>query len=150
MTMAEVRLTSGGAPETVLPEPPPDVMAALAAAGGDRDRVAATAAAHPELPEVWAALGGLCESGAKEMSDHLEAYAYYRIGYHRGLDALRQNGWRGSGYVRGSHASNRGFLSSLDGLRRMAEAIGEASEAERCGDFLLMLDPAYQPSPGAS
>jgi len=148
--MAEVRLTSGGAPETVLPEPPPDVMAALAAAGGDRDRVAATAAAHPELPEVWAALGGLCESGAKEMSDHLEAYAYYRIGYHRGLDALRQNGWRGSGYVRGSHASNRGFLSSLDGLRRMAEAIGEASEAERCGDFLLMLDPAYQPSPGAS
>jgi len=150
LTMAEVRLTSGGAPETVLPEPPPDVMAALAAAGGDRDRVAATAAAHPELPEVWAALGGLCESGAKEMSDHLEAYAYYRIGYHRGLDALRQNGWRGSGYVRGSHASNRGFLSSLDGLRRMAEAIGEASEAERCGDFLLMLDPAYQPSPGAS
>jgi len=148
--MAEVRITSGGAPETVLPEPPPDVMAALAAAGGDRDRVAATAAAHPELPEVWAALGGLCESGAKEMSDHLEAYAYYRIGYHRGLDALRQNGWRGSGYVRGSHASNRGFLSSLDGLRRMAEAIGEASEAERCGDFLLMLDPAYQPSPGAS
>ncbi|MDE0132544.1 MAG: DUF3151 family protein [bacterium] len=150
MTIAEVRLTSGGAPETVLPEPPPDVMAALAAAGGDRDRVAATAAAHPELPEVWAALGGLCESGAKEMSDHLEAYAYYRIGYHRGLDALRQNGWRGSGYVRGSHASNRGFLSSLDGLRRMAEAIGEASEAERCGDFLLMLDPAYQPSPGPS
>ncbi|MDE0233892.1 MAG: DUF3151 family protein [bacterium] len=148
--MAEVRLTSGGAPETVLPEPPPDVMAALAAAGGDRDRVAATAAAHPELPEVWAALGGLCESGAKEMSDHLEAYAYYRIGYHRGLDALRQNGWRGSGYVRGSHASNRGFLSSLDGLRRMAEAIGEASEAARCGDFLLMLDPAYQPSPGPS
>ena len=134
----------------MLPEPPPDVMAALAAAGGDRDRVAATAAAHPELPEVWAALGGLCESGAKEMSDHLEAYAYYRIGYHRGLDALRQNGWRGSGYVRGSHASNRGFLSSLDGLRRMAEAIGEASEAERCGDFLLMLDPAYQPSPGPS
>ncbi|MDE0120822.1 MAG: DUF3151 family protein [bacterium] len=146
--MAEVRLTPGVAPETVLPEPPADVMAALVAAGGDRDRMVTTAAAHPELPEVWAALGGLCESGAKGLSDHLEAYAYYRIGYHRGLDALRQNGWRGSGYVRGSHASNRGFLSSLDGLRRMAAAIGEASEAERCADFLLMLDPAYQPSPG--
>ncbi|MXX01681.1 MAG: DUF3151 family protein [Acidimicrobiia bacterium] len=146
--MAEVRLTPGGAPETVLPEPPADVMAALAAAGGDRDRVAETAAANPEMPEVWAALGGLCESGAKGLSDHLEAYAYYRIGYHRGLDALRQNGWRGSGYVRGLHPSNRGFLSSLDGLRRMAGAIGETSEAERCGDFLLMLDPAYQLSPG--
>ena len=132
----------------MLPEPPADVMAALAAAGGDRDRVAETAAANPEMPEVWAALGGLCESGAKGLSDHLEAYAYYRIGYHRGLDALRQNGWRGSGYVRGLHPSNRGFLSSLDGLRRMAGAIGETSEAERCGDFLLMLDPAYQLSPG--
>lgn len=146
--MAEVRLTPGGAPETVLPEPPPDVMAALAAAGGDRDIVVETAAAHPVLPEVWAALGRLCESGATGLSDHLEAYAYYRIGYHRGLDALRQNGWRGSGYVRGSHASNRGFLFSLDGLRRMASAIGETSEAERCADFLEMLDPAYQPSPG--
>ena len=60
-------------------------MAALADAGGDRDRVVATAAAHPELPEVWAALGELCESEARGLSDHLEAYAYYRIGYHRGL-----------------------------------------------------------------
>lgn len=142
--MAEVRLTPGGVPETVLPEPPAEVMAALADAGGDRARVVATAAAHPELPEVWAALGELCESEARGLSDHLEAYAYYRIGYHRGLDALRRNGWRGSGYVRGSHASNRGFLSSLDGLRRMADAIGEASEAERCADFLLMLDPGYR------
>lgn len=146
--MAEVRLTPGGAPETVLPEPPPEVMAVLGADDVDRERVVATAAAHPELPEVWAALGGLCESGAKGLNDHLEAYAYYRIGYHRGLDALRQNGWRGSEFVRGSHASNRGFLSSLDGLRRMAGAIGETSEAERCADFLLMLDPGYQPSPG--
>lgn len=146
--MSEVRLTPGGAPETVLPEPPVDVMAALATAGGDPESVVATAAAHPELPEVWAALGELRESEATALSDHLEAYAYYRIGYHRGLDALRRNGWRGSGYVRGSHPSNRGFLSSLDGLRRMAGAIGEASEAERCADFLLMLDPAYRPSPG--
>ena len=142
--MAEVRLTPGGAPETVLPEPPADVMAALEAAGDDRDKMVETAAAHPELPEVWAALGELCESEAKALSDHLEAYAYYRIGYHRGLDALRQNGWRGSGYVRGSHVSNRGFLSSLDGLGRMAGAIGETSESERCADFLLMLDPGYR------
>ncbi len=146
--MAEVRLTPGGAPETVLPEPPPEVMAVLVTAGGDRAGLVAAAADYPELPEVWAALGELCESEARGLRDHLEAYAYYRIGYHRGLDALRQNGWRGSGYVRGSHPSNRGFLSSLDGLRRMAGAIGETSEAERCADFLLMLDPAYQLSSG--
>lgn len=146
--MAEVRLTPGGAPETVLPALPAELTAALEAAEGDRRRMVAIAAAHPELPEAWAGLGKLCESEARGLGDHLEAYAYYRIGYHRGLDALRHNGWRGSGYVRGSHASNRGFLASLDGLRRMAEAIGEASEAERCADFLAMLDPAYRPSPG--
>ena len=144
--MAEVRLTPGGTPETVLPELPSEVMAALAAAGDDRDRLVENAAAYPELPDVWAALGELCESEAGVLGDHLEAYAYYRIGYHRGLDALRRNGWRGSGYVRGSHPSNRGFLASLDGLRRMAAAIGEASEAERCAEFLGMLDPAYRPS----
>ena len=121
--MAEVRLTPGGAPETVLPEPPSQVMAALAAAGNDRDRTVETAAAHPELPEVWAALGELCESEASILANRLEAYAYYRIGYHRGLDALRQNGWRGSGYVRWSHPSNRGFLACLDGLGRMAGMI---------------------------
>ncbi len=145
--MAEVRLTPGGAPETVLPEPAPEVTAALAAAGNDRDRMVETAAAHPELPEVWAVLGELCESEANVLANRLEAYAYYRIGYHRGLDALRQNGWRGSGYVRWSHPSNRGFLACLDGLGRMAEEIGETAEAERCADFMAMLDPAYPPSP---
>jgi hypothetical protein len=78
------------------------------------------------------------------LAGRLEAYAYYRIGYHRGLDALRQNGWRGSGYVRWTHPSNRGFLASLDGLRRMAAAIGEDSESERCAEFLMMLDPSHR------
>jgi hypothetical protein len=72
----------------------------------------------------------------------VEAYAYYRIGYHRGLDALRANGWRGSGYVRRSAPSNRGFLDCLAGLGRMADAIGETDEAERCTQFLAQLDPA--------
>lgn len=144
--MAEIRLTPGGAPQTVLPDPPSDVVAALTAAGADRDMLVEVAAAHPELPEVWAALGQLCESSGAALPDRLESYAYYRIGYHRGLDALRQNGWRGSGYVRWSHPSNRGFLASLDGLRRMAEAIGEVAESERCADFLSMLDPSHRPS----
>lgn len=144
--MAEVRLTPGGASQTILPDPPSEVLAALRDAGADRDKLVEVAAANPELPLVWAALGQLCESGSGVLADHLEAYAYYRIGYHRGLDALRHNGWRGSGYVRWAHSSNRGFLASLDGLRRMAAAIGEDAESERCGEFQAMLDPSYRPS----
>ncbi|MCE2526460.1 MAG: DUF3151 domain-containing protein [Actinomycetia bacterium] len=141
--MAEVRLTPGGAPHTVLPDPPSEVMAALTAAT-DRAALVEVAAAHPDLPEVWAALGHLCESEAGNLAAVVEAYAYYRIGYHRGLDALRHNGWRGSGYVRWAHPSNRGFLACLDGLRRMAQAIGEDAESDRCAEFLTMLDPSYQ------
>jgi hypothetical protein len=73
----------------------------------------------------------------------VESYAYARVGYHRGLDALRAAGWRGSGYVRGRHDSNLGFLRSLDALRAAAEAIGETSEAERCRQFLRQLDPEW-------
>ena len=76
--------------------------------------------------------------------DEIEAYACYRVGYHRGLDALRQQGWRGSGYVRWSHPSNRGFLRCLDGLRVCAAAIGETAEEQRCEAFLHQLDPAWR------
>ena len=48
---------------------------------------------HPRFLDAWAELGDLGR-------DDVERYAYYRVGYHRGLDALRANGWRGSGYVR--------------------------------------------------
>jgi len=72
----------------------------------------------------------------------VEAYAYARTGYHRGLDAMRANGWRNSGYVRWHHRTNRAFLCALDGLRRMASEIGEADEAERCETFLDDSDPA--------
>lgn len=141
--MAEVRLTPGAAPQTILPDPPAEVVAVLTAAP-DRAALVKAAAAHPDLPAVWAALGQLCESQAGDLAGLVESYAYYRIGYHRGLDALRQNGWRGSGYVRWAHPSNRGFLACLDGLRRMADAIGEGSESQRCAEFLAMLDPSYR------
>lgn len=144
--MAEVRLTPGGTPQTVLPNPPATALDALAVASGNRAALAEVAAAHPHLPEVWTALGAVCEREARDLGGRVEAYAYYRIGYHRGLDALRQNGWRGSGYVRGSESSNRGFLASLDGLRRMSQVIGETAESERCREFLAMLDPDYLPS----
>lgn len=127
-----------GPPETVLDPEPDEVRAALADAGGDRDAVAAVAARWPRSLEAWSGLG---EIGR----DDVEAYAYFRVGYHRGLDRLRQSGWRGSGYVRWGHESNRGFLRALDGLRSMAEAIGETDEAERCAQFLRQLDPEWPP-----
>jgi len=97
---------------------------------------------HPRSLIGWASLGDLAR-------DEVEAYACYRVGYHRGLDALRANGWRGSGYVRWAHEGNRGFLRSLAGLGRTAQAIGEADEAARCEEFLQMLDPEGRPIVGA-
>ena len=67
----------------------------------------------PRFLDGWARLGELAR-------DDVEAYACFRVGYHRGLDRLRQSGWRGSGYVRWEHETNRGFLRALDGLRRSA------------------------------
>ena len=126
---------STGLPETVLPEPPTEAAGALAAAEG-RDAVAAVVARWPRFLDGWARLGDLAR-------DPVEAYACYRVGYHRGLDQLRQSGWRGSGYVRWSAPTNRGFLSALAGLGRVAAEIGESDEAERCEMFLRQLDPSW-------
>jgi hypothetical protein len=131
---------TGGPPETVLPSVHPATAAALSAAlaapGDRRQAVSAVVASHPTLLEGWAALAALAR-------DDVEAYAYARVGYHRGLDALRAAGWRGSGFVRWSHPTNRGFLGALDALRASAEAIGERAEAERCDVFLHQLDPGW-------
>ena len=135
MSDSPVNLSSG-LPETVLPPPDPQAKAALDAADEDRAAVARVAAANPRYLEAWATLGDLGR-------DAIEAYACYRVGYHRGLDTLRANGWRGSGYVRWKHETNRGFLRALDGLRRMAAEIGETDEAARCDDFLHQLDPDW-------
>lgn len=140
-----VNFSSEGPPETVLPAEPASTRKALAEAGDDRAAVAAVVADHPRLLAGWARLGELTERSATAAAGHLEAYAYYRIGYHRGLDALRQNGWRGSGFVRWRNDTNRGFLSCLDGLGRMAGIIGEEDERERCAQFLLQLDPGWPP-----
>ncbi|MGA1142618.1 MAG: DUF3151 family protein [Ilumatobacteraceae bacterium] len=43
--------------------------------------------------------------------------------------------------MRWRHESNRGFLACLEGLAVNARIIGEESEAIRCGQFLIQLDP---------
>jgi hypothetical protein len=135
----------GSAPPDTTLDPPPvaaaERLAAAAAlpASARRDAIADVVRAFPEWSEAWAALGD-------EARDDVEAYACFRVGYHRGLDALRRAGWRGSGYVRWAHPANRGFLRCLDGLRAAAAAIGEAAEEERCDLFLRQLDPAWPPA----
>ena len=131
---------SSGLPSTVLPAVESELAARLARAVAAppqerRDAVAAVVASAPRCLDAWAELGDLGR-------DTIERYAAYRVGYHRGLDALRANGWRGSGYVRWAEPTNRGFLRSLRGLGDMAAAIGEHDEADRCRTFLLQLDPS--------
>jgi len=130
--MTDVSFTPTGPPETILPDPDSELLAAL-----DFDPPTAVAR-HPADPLGWAVLGDLAKTDG---SPRLTAYAYYRVGYHRGLDLLRKNGWKGSGFVRWDHPSNQGFLRCLRGLGEMAEAIGEGDEAERCQQFLAQLDP---------
>ncbi|NLE97387.1 MAG: DUF3151 domain-containing protein [Propionibacterium sp.] len=93
------------------------------------------AAAHPESSLVWALLAEACLRD-EALSSSLAAYAYARTGYHRGLDTLRRNGWKGSGHVPWEHVPNRGFLRSLWALSVAAGRIGETAEEERCAQFL--------------
>src|SRR3981189_3702778 len=109
--MSEVSFTPSGPPETVLDAEDPDALGALtiALAAPDDERRAAVSTVVGRWPRVlvaWASLGDLAR-------DDVEAYACFRVAYHRGLGRLRQNGWRGSGYVRWTHEENRGFLRAL-------------------------------------
>ena len=72
----------------------------------------------------------------------MTVYAYARVGYHRSLDLLRRNGWKGHGPVPWEHEPNRGFLRSLALLALSARAIGETDEWERCSAFLRDSSPA--------
>jgi hypothetical protein len=132
-----------GEPDQVRIQEPDGSLEALAAAA-DAAPAAEVAARHPTCLAAWATLGELALQGGRPV----EAYAYFRVGYHRGLDRIRRAGWRGTGQVPWSSAGNRGFLRSLAGLTQAATAIAEHDEADRCRQFLHDLAPDA-PVPGA-
>ncbi len=85
MSSHSVSFSGTGIPETILPDADPEILEKISAAqavDGTRDALAAVAADSPRSLDAWAALG---DAGR----DTLESYAYYRIGYHRGLDISR-------------------------------------------------------------
>ena len=108
---------------------------------------AIVAAAHPSASVAWAALaeGALASN---EAGKAVTAYAYARTGYHRGLDQLRRNGWKGFGPVPYAHEPNRGFLRCVAALAKAADIIGETDEYLRCLDLLDDCDPAAREALG--
>jgi hypothetical protein len=118
--------------ETTISEPEGSLEALK---GGGRP--SEVAGRFPECLTAWADLGDRSMGDG----DVVQAYAYYRVGYHRGLDRIRGAGWRGSGRVPWAHVPNRGFLRSLKGLGTAAASIGEKDEAERCQEFFEKLAP---------
>jgi Protein of unknown function (DUF3151) len=126
-------MTSGNllARPTYLPNDP---AVARLEAGNEATSVAA---AFPASSAAWAMLA----DAALAADRTVDGYAYARTGYHRGLDALRKAGWKGSGPIPWSHVPNRGFLRALYALERAASAIGEVDEAARCAALLAESDP---------
>ncbi|MCW2847593.1 MAG: hypothetical protein JWR90_1567 [Marmoricola sp.] len=122
-----------GPPPTLLPEDP---AAGEIASGAQAEDVVRH---HPESPIAWATLAEQALADADV--DDVTAYAYARVGYHRSLDSLRRNGWKGHGPVPWEHEPNRGFLRSLAALALAAGRIGEYHEADRCDQFLRDSSP---------
>jgi hypothetical protein len=121
----------GGPPPTFLPTDP--AASGLDAGESPRD----VAAAHPASSLAWAAAA----EEALASGDPLVGYAFARVGYHRGLDSLRRNGWKGHGPIPWSHEPNRGFLRALAALAVASDRIGDDEEAARCRQFLIDSDP---------
>jgi hypothetical protein len=130
--MSHVDLMAGP-PPTHLPEDPASAELDGGAQPADVVR------RHPASPAAWAAFAEQAEQGG---ADDVTVYAYARVGYHRSLDLLRRNGWKGHGPVPWEHEPNRGFLRSLALLASSAKAIGESDEWERCSSFLRDSSPA--------
>jgi hypothetical protein len=120
--------------------PPPTLLPADLEPQGRLDAgedPAEVAADHPTASAAWATLA----ERALDAGDTIAAYAYARTGYHRGLDQLRRNGWKGFGPVPVDHAPNQGFLRAVAVLAKASASIGETDEALRCRQLLDDCDP---------
>lgn len=131
MSLAGKNLLDGPAP-TYLPEEA-EVKTALASDAS----AAEVAQKFPKSSLAWATLAEQTLAEGRL----IEGYAFARVGYHRGLDALRGNGWKGHGPIPFDHEPNRGFLKALYLLGKATDGIGEADEAERIEKFLDDSDP---------
>lgn len=133
-------------PAVLLPPEPEQARDALEEAlrvgddGSSERRAALTAVARswPAFVGGWAHLAEV----ARAQGQDVEAYAFARTGYHRALDRLRGNGWRGIGLVPWAHEPNRSALLAFHELLRAAELIGETPEVERMRQLLLDSDPS--------
>ena len=129
--------------ENLLGGPPPTLLPADTAVEAELERGASpdqVARDHPSSSLAWAVLADQAWAEGRV----IESYAFARVGYHRGLDALRRNGWKGHGPVPWSHEGNRGFLRCLIALGRAANAIGETAEVERIDAFIDDCDPTIR------
>lgn len=122
-------------PPVMLPEDP---AASELDAGVDPGAVARS---RPTSSLAWAILA----EHALDAGDDVAGYAYARVGYHRGLDALRRSGWKGGGPVPWSHLPNRGFLRALSALGHAATLFEEDDEVIRVRALLLDADPHLPP-----
>lgn len=122
----------------------PESLATSVVGGETLAELEAKAVANLKDSGVWAALAAHhLPSGelSTDSSAKITAYACARTGYHRGLDALRSNGWRGTGPVPWSHEPNRGVLRAIMMLAVVAKEIGEDDEYIRCLNLVNDCDP---------
>lgn len=130
-------------PEVRLPE---ELASAVAVESSAQSRESLEAAVSANLKDsgAWAALAEVLLAEGQPV----QAYACARTGYHRGLDALRGNAWRGTGPVPWDHVPNRGVLRAIGALVQTARALGEDGEVVRCLNLLHDCDPAAAPALG--
>ncbi len=126
----------GGPAPTLLPPDPATALLDSGVAASDAARL------HPASSLVWAILA----EQALAVGNDLAGYAFARVGYHRGLDALRRSGWKGHGPIPWSHKPNRGFLRCLVALVDASDRIDDVEEAARCRRFLTDSDPSVPAS----
>ncbi|AKK10502.1 DUF3151 domain-containing protein [Corynebacterium uterequi] len=131
------------APSRNLLAPEPILLPAdpAAAAGADLT-LPETLAEYPASPLAWATHAEARLAGANSAEDRIVAYAFARTAYHRSLDRLRANGWKGFGPVPASHEPNQGVLRAIAALAQASQAIGDTAEYDRCRDMLVDADPA--------